>query len=87
MNCNKCEAAIIWPKEYKPGNRPLNPDSTLHECMKTGPAQSKITETKPAKSPNTILAECIEFSETFKDITDARFDSLIRLYNTRVMQR
>ena len=84
MSCNKCGAEIIWPKEFKPGNRSLNPDSTLHQCMKDGP---KPTESKPVKSPNTILAECIEFSETFSDITDARFDSLVRLYNTRVMQR
>jgi len=48
------------------------------------------TKTEPKttlKTPNTILLECLEFSETFKDITDAKFDSLVRLYNTRVMQK
>jgi len=85
-NCNKCGSSIIWPKEFKPGNRPLNPDSTIHECMKTGP---KPVESKPAevKTPNTVLEECIVFSETFKDIDPVRFDALARIYISGRMRR
>ena len=88
--CNRCESEIIWgPYDPNKKSRPLNPDNSVHSCMKTEPAQSKITESKPApaKSPNSILDECIEFEQTFQDLTDAKFDSLVRLYNTRVMQK
>jgi len=87
--CNKCQAEIIWPKEFKPGNRPLNPDSTLHQCMKTGPSESKPAQasTPETKTPNTALEECIVFSETFKDVDAVRFDSLARIYNTLRMRR
>jgi len=54
--------------------------------MKTEPAQTKI-ETKPTKTPNGILSECIEFSELFKDIPDAKFDALARIYISRMMNK
>ncbi len=90
-SCNKCQASIIWDKPFVSGSRPKNPDNTLHECMNHSPKQEATTAqaSKPteAKSPNSILEECLEFEQTFKDLTDAKFDSLVRLYNTRVMQK
>jgi len=87
--CNKCDAEIIWDKPFVSGSRPKNPDNTLHECMNHSPKQeaTPAQASTPEKSPNSILAECIEFEQTFKDLTDAKFDSLVRLYNTRVMQK
>ena len=98
-NCNKCQAEIIWDKPFVSGSRPKNPDNTLHECMKTGPkepAQSKITETKPANKPTitdnalsslTSLAECKAFNSKFHDLPDAKYDAIARVYNTLRMIR
>ena len=81
--CNLCESPIIWDQPYVKGSRPKNEDGSVHSCKKEDTPAPK----ESSKTPNTILEECITFSETFKDITDAKFDSLVRLYNTRVMQK
>ena len=86
-NCNKCQAEIIWDKPFVSGSRPKNPDSTLHECMKTGPAQTKITESKPTQTPNSVLEEAIVFAETFKDTDSAKFESLAKIYISGRMRR
>jgi len=87
--CNKCGAAIIWPKEFKPGNRPLNPDSTLHECVKQDPEPKPSTGITPnAITAVTILAECEAFRQKFGPIeSDARFESLAKIYISRMMRR
>ncbi len=82
--CNRCGSEITWKKPFTQGDRPLNMDNTVHSCKKDTPSPEPTPE---VKTPNSILEECITFSETFKDITDAKFDSLVRLYNTRVMQK
>jgi len=56
-------------------------DNTIHSC------KNETESTPEVKTPNTALGECIEFSETFKDIDPARFDSLARIYNTLRMRR
>jgi len=83
--CNRCGSEITWKKPFTQGDRPLNMDNSVHSCVK--PEESEPEAKTTLKTPNTILEECLEFSETFKDIPDAKFDSLVRLYNTRVMQK
>jgi len=82
-SCNSCGGDITWKSPYTKGDRTLNLDNSVHSCKKPDTPD----QASEPKSPNSILAECIEFEQTFKDLTDAKFDSLVRLYNTRVMQK
>jgi len=87
--CNRCGLEITWKKPFTQGDRPLNMDNSVHSCKNSYEKEEPaiINNMPTVKTQNSILEECIIFSETFKDITDAKFDSLVRLYNTRVMQK
>ena len=87
--CNRCGLEITWKKPFTHGDRPLNMDNSVHSCMNSyEKEEATITETKTApKTSNTILEECIIFSETFKDLTDAKYDATARIYNTLRMQK
>lgn len=82
--CNRCGSEITWKKPFVHGDRPLNMDNSVHSCKKDTPSPEP---TASSKTPNTALAEVIEFSETFKDVDAAKFDSLARIYNTLRMRK
>ena len=81
--CNICNTSFDWKKPYD-GTK-LNADGSVHSCKKT-PA-NKPTITDNAISSLTALAECEAFNSKFQELTDSKYDSLVRLYNTRIMQR
>ena len=88
--CNRCDAEIIWPP-YESGvkKRPLNPDNTVHECMKQNPTPKTSTGiTDNALTSVSILAECLAFKNMFFDVeSDTKFDALARIYISRMMKR
>ena len=83
--CNRCNAEITWKKPFTQGDRPLNLDNSVHSCAKKETTPTGITDN--AISAVTALTECQQFHSKFKDLTDSKFDSLVRLYNTRIMQK
>jgi len=82
-SCNSCNEKFTWKKPYD-GTK-LNGDGTVHVCKKTPTNKPTITEN--SISALTALAESEAFLSRFKDLTDSKFDSLVRLYNTRIMQK
>ena len=83
-NCNRCGNAIKWPEPFHPGNKPLNLDDSPHNCTAT---PSSTQPSAPVADSNAMLAECRVFLTAFKDVPDAKFDSLARIYNTLRMRR
>jgi len=35
-NCNRCSQKIVWPQPYQKGNKPLNENGTMHNCLPGG---------------------------------------------------
>ena len=64
---------------------PNNPDGTPHDCpnKKSGGKQS----TFPAADPAKVLEECQAFHNTFGDLDAARFESLAKIYISRMMRK
>ena len=85
--CNRCGDEITWKRPFTQGDRPLNLDNSVHSCKKPEAEAPKESKPAQASTPNTILAECIEFSETFKDLTDAKYDATARIYISGRMTR
>jgi len=83
-NCNACGSPISWDGWVK-GNPPNNPDGTPHDCpnKKSGGKQS----TFPAADPAKVLEECQAFHNTFGDLDAARFESLAKIYISRMMRK
>ena len=83
--CNQCGGDIKWPQPFVQGARPLNLDNSVHSCKKpetsTGITDNAITAV-------TILAECEAFRQKFGPIeSDARFESLAKIYISRMMRK
>jgi len=59
--------------------------------MKQNPKPAEVKTptgiTDNSISALTALAECEAFNSKFSNLTDSKYDSLIRLYNTRIMQK
>lgn len=85
MNCNRCNAEIKWPEPYVKGNLPLNLDGTQHKCQK----QETLSSTKPSSKlePSEALAECAAFRNQFEQLDAAKFESLAKIYISRMMSR
>ncbi len=83
--CNQCGGDITWKKPFAKGDRPLNLDNSVHSCVKKETTPTGITNN--SISALTALAECEAFQTKFSNLTDSKFDSLVRLYNTRIMQK
>ena len=77
---------IKWPEHYQKGDRPLNLDNSVHSCAKPSTSSTGITEN--AITSATILSEIEAFRVKFGPIeSDARFDSLARMWISRMMRR
>ena len=91
--CNRCGAEIKWPENFEPGNRPLNLDSSLHKCSKketpnSTPNTPSTGITANAVSAVSVLAEIEAFRVKFGSMqSDARFESLAKIYISRMMKR
>jgi len=83
--CNRCNADITWKKPFTQGDRPLNLDNSVHSCAKKETTPTGITDN--ALSSSVSLAECEAFHIKFKDLTDSKYDSTARIYNTLRMRR
>ena len=87
--CNRCDADITWKKPFTQGDRPLNLDNSVHSCKKPEAASSTPTGiTNNSISAVTVLAEIEAFRQKFGPIeSDARFESLAKIYISRMMRR
>ena len=83
-NCNLCNESFTWKKPYD-GTK-LNPDGSVHSCKKKE-TTSSTGITQNALSSSVSLAECEAFHIKFKDLTDSKYDSTARIYNTLRMRR
>ena len=81
--CNNCQADFEWKKPYD--KTKLNMDGSVHSCESV-PA-SKATITENSISAVTALTECEAFVKKFKDLTDSKYDSTARVYNTLRLRR
>ena len=100
--CNLCESPIIWDQPYVKGSRPRNEDGSTHSCKKPDTLESFESKVTPTKKPSTsstgitenaltsvsVLAECLAFKNMFFDVeSDAKFDSIARIYISGRMRR
>ena len=77
---------IKWPEHYQKGDRPLNLDNSVHSCAKPSTSSTGITEN--ALTSVSVLAECLAFKNMFFDVeSDAKFDSIARIYISGRMRR
>jgi len=82
-NCNLCNEKFTWKKPYD-GTK-LNLNGSTHSCKKKETTPTGITDN--ALSSSVSLAECEAFHSKFKDLTDSKYDSTARIYNTLRMRR
>lgn len=97
--CDRCQAEIMWPQPYVAGQRPVNPDNTVHTCANPAPQTEQPapapkqagTAPQPIGVTTTdILGEMTLVWEAFgtKDqMTDQKFDALCRIFISRKMSR
>ena len=84
--CNQCGGDITWKKPFVQGDRPLNLDNSVHTCAKPDTPSTGITQN--AITSSTILSECEAFKQKFGPIeSDARFESLAKIYISRMMRK
>ena len=77
---------IKWPEHYQKGDRPLNLDNSVHSCAKPNTPSTGITDN--ALTSVSVLAECLAFKNMFFDVeSDAKFDSIARIYISGRMRR
>lgn len=85
--CNRCDAEITWKKPFTQGDRPLNLDNSVHSC-KREETTSSTGITQNAITAASVLAECEAFRVKFGPIeSDARFESLAKIFISRMMRR
>ena len=91
--CNLCESPIIWDQPYVKGSLPRNEDGSVHSCKRdTTPTKKPSTSstgiTDNALTSVSVLAECLAFKNMFFDVeSDAKFDSIARIYISGRMRR
>lgn len=95
--CNKCGGAVHWPTPYVDGCKLLNADNSVHNCagQQTQQAQTTIPQNNPpvitAKlTPTNIMGELAIIWGAYGDkenITDAKFESLCKVYISRMMSQ
>jgi len=78
--CNQCNQEIKWPVPYQKGNKPLNLDDSPHLCK-----QQKIEGNGGDAAK--ILEECSAFHNMFDGVECAKFESLAKIYISRMMRR
>jgi len=84
--CTACNQEFKWEMPYT--GKKLNLDGSPHNCSDIPPKYSGgIKETAPIVDSNTIIAECRVFHTAFKEVPDAKFDALARIYISRMMKR
>ena len=52
-NCNRCQAEITWPQPFVKGNKPLNPNGSIHVCQKPN----------EERSPNQSLFDTVKWDK------------------------
>ena len=57
-NCNRCQSEITWSQPFVKGNKPLNPDGSVHFCK---------TEKKEERSPNQSLFDTVKWDKISED--------------------
>jgi len=84
--CNQCGGDITWKKPFTQGDRPLNLDNTVHTCKRADTTTPGTTSNEITSQ--SIIDECEAFRVKFGPIeSDTRFDSLARIYISRMMRR
>lgn len=59
--CNVCKAEIKWPQPYKSGDKPLNPDGSIHyHSPREEPTPTTNAAQPPTKPGQPIRASQLE---------------------------
>ena len=92
FNCNRCGGQVSWPENWQQGQKPINADGTVHTCSGGGqqptPTQGNPPQTvTPEVTPTTVLGEIAAFKEANKELDAAHFETVGKIYISRMMSR
>lgn len=92
FNCNRCGGQVSWPENWQQGQKPINADGSVHACsgnqqQQTAPQPNPPQTVTPEVTPTTVLGEIATFKEANKELTDAKFESMAKVYMSRMMSR
>ena len=85
--CNRCGKEIKWPVPFVQGNKPLNTDDTPHLCQTQEQLPGNSQPTKPKVTIEIVHVEAETIVKKYKDLTDAKFESICKFFISRMMSR
>jgi len=86
--CNRCNQAITWGDKYVKGDKPKNMDGSTHYCKNDTENFAENYKSKtPRLTAEQALSECVLFNEAFKDLEPAKFETVGKIFISRMMSR